>query len=164
MDNPRNDALLGLFLSVCFAFVLFVMIPQGVDIPTEYDPGQLPPSAYPTWIAIAALILSLLLTGVSLCRMRGTTTPESTANVPLKSVFRVGLGFALLLLFWIFIHEIGMLLGSFLLYALYAVLSGERNWTRLLLVDACLCGLLYFFFVKLAALPVPLGPFQSLVL
>lgn len=96
--------------------------------------------------------------------MRGTTAPESTANVPLKSVFRVGLGFALLLLFWIFIQEIGMLLGSFLLYALYAVLSGERNWTRLLLVDACLCGLLYFFFVKLAALPVPLGPFQSLVL
>lgn len=74
MDNPRNDALLGLFLSACFAFVLFVLIPGGVDSPTVYDPGQLPPAAYPTWIATAALCLSVLLALVSFARARRLPT------------------------------------------------------------------------------------------
>lgn len=56
-----------------------------------------------------------------------------------------------------------MIAGSFILYAVFAALSGERRWGRLFLVDICLCGLLYLFFVKIAALPVPLGPFASLV-
>lgn len=163
MDNPRNDALLGLFLSTFFAFVLFVMIPKGIDVPTVHDPGQLSPSAYPLWIATVAFSLSLLLTFVSLFRAR-LSSRQMVRHVPWDVVFRVGAGFALLMLFGVFSQEIGMILGSFLLYAFYAGLSGERNWTRLILVDVCLCCLLYFFFVKLAALPVPLGPFQSLIL
>lgn len=162
MDNPRNDTLLGLFLSAFFAFVLFVLIPKGVDVPTVYDPGQLPPSAYPTWIATAALALSLLLTFLSLRRAR-SASPQA-ARFPWGAALRIGSGFVLLLIFWLFIQEIGMILGSFLLYALFAALSGERRWARLILVDVCLCCLLYVFFVKLAALPVPLGPFRSLIL
>lgn len=163
MDNPRNDALLGLFLSIFFAFVLFVMIPKGIDVPTVHDQGQLSPSAYPLWIATVAFSLSLLLTFVSLFRAR-LSSRQMVRHVPWDVVFRVGAGFALLMLFGVFSQEIGMILGSFLLYACYAGLSGERNWTRLILVDVCLCCLLYFFFVKLAAIPVPLGPFQSLIL
>lgn len=157
MDNPRNDALLGLFLSAVFAFVLFVLIPGGVDSPQVYDPGQLPPSAYPTWIATAALLLSVLLCLTSF-RKALRASAATRRPLPWAPLLRVAAAFALLLLFWLFIDDIGMILGSFALYALCALLSGERRWARLVLVDTILCGLLYVFFVKVAALPVPLGP------
>lgn len=164
MDNPRNDALLGLFLAACSALVLFVLIPGGVDSPTVYDPGQLPPAAYPTWIATAALCLSVLLALVSFARARRLPAGAARrAAFPWGSALRLAAAFGLLLLFWAFIEDIGMIAGSFILYAAFAALSGERRWGRLFLVDVCLCGLLYLFFVKIAALPVPLGPFASLV-
>lgn len=163
MDNPRNDALLGLFLSAFFAFVLFGLIPGGVDSPTVYDPGQLPPSAYPTWIATAALLLSALLALASLRKAVRRRDADGKTPFPWRPALRLGLAWTLLLVFWLFIAEIGMLLGCFALYAVYAVLCGERKWARLILIDVCLCAVLYLFFVKIAALPVPLGPLQALI-
>ena len=71
------------------------------------------------------------------------------------------LAFGLLFLFYFFIDDVGMVLGSFILYAAFARLCGERNWLRLLLTDCILTAALYVFFVRIAAVPVPLGILQS---
>lgn len=55
------------------------------------------------------------------------------------------LAFGLLFLFYFFIDDVGMVLGSFILYAAFARLCGERNWLRLLLTDCILTAALYVF-------------------
>ena len=58
----RQDLILGLTLTAFFCMVYFVLIPLGIEVPHSHDPGQLSPAAYPSWIALAGLGASLLLT------------------------------------------------------------------------------------------------------
>jgi hypothetical protein len=161
MHDVRNDFFLGLILSIVCLFILFILIPMGIEQPLTHDPGQISPAAYPAWIVRAAVVFSLLLTinaGKKLCAEGGLFKPAPL--ISRITFLKVCIAFALLFLFAICIEETGMILGCFLLYIGFALLSGERNWLRLLLVDAILCSALYIFFIHIASVPAPLGPLQ----
>lgn len=164
MSDARSNLYLGLVLSAVFAIVLFVLIPVGIEVPHSHDPGQLPPTAYPRWVAGAAMFFSLVLAAQSLGNLsRRGDAPSNMPRVPRAGFLRICIGFALLFLFAIFLKKIGMLLGGFILYACFAYLAGERNWLRMLLVDAALCGILYVFFVRIATVPIPMGPLRGIL-
>lgn len=170
MHAVRKDLTLGLTLSIFFCLVYFALIPMGIEVPHSHDPGQLSPAAYPSWIAMAGLCASLLLTAnaawkylrlrrLAASAMKKTATPATASGDRLHALSAYGL----LFLFYFSIDEVGMVLGGFILYAAFALLCGERNWPRLLLVDCILIAALYVFFVRIAAVPVPLGILQSLL-
>ena len=164
----RQDLILGLTLTAFFCMVYFVLIPLGIEVPHSHDPGQLSPAAYPSWIALAGLGASLLLTANTILKhlrlRRAAAPPASQDKAGPRSwgaLLHTLLAFGLLFLFYFFIDDVGMVLGSFILYAAFARLCGERNWLRLLLTDCILTAALYVFFVRIAAVPVPLGILQS---
>lgn len=167
MQNARNDLILGCVLSLVFTLVCFVLIPIGIDVPKSHDPGQLSPAAYPSWIAFAGLGASLLLAASAALRCIKLNALTPRANSTVKCTARLAgmgpgaAGFALLLAFYLSLDYVGMTLGCFLLYAAFATLCGERNWLRLVIVDCILSTALYFFFVRIASVPVPQGILES---
>ena len=172
MHAVRKDLTLGLTLSFFFCLVYFVLIPMGIEVPHSHDPGQLSPAAYPSWIAMAGLCASLLLTAnaawkyLRLRRLAASATKKTAKPATAAASgdrLHALCAYGLLFLFYFFIDEVGMVLGGFILYAAFALLCGERNWPRLLLVDCTLIAALYVFFVRIAAVPVPLGILQSLL-
>ncbi|HIU18420.1 MAG TPA: tripartite tricarboxylate transporter TctB family protein [Candidatus Avidesulfovibrio excrementigallinarum] len=169
MSALRREFYLGLVLSALFAITLFVLIPLGISNPMAHDPSSILPRTYPTWIMAVCLGLALALTGNAFWRLRrAASQPAETpddAPAPLRraQVLRSLLCFALLLGCWFYIEEIGMILGSFLLYAAFSLLCGERNIARLLIIDVILTSLLYAFFVRIMGAPIPLGPLTGIL-
>lgn len=166
MNEVKNDLYLGLFLTVLFAIVVWGLIPFGIDTPQSHDPGQLPPAAYPTWISVTGLCASLLITFNALVRLlKKTNLANSEKQKPftVAEYFAPFFAFLSLFIFYFFINEIGMLLGAFVLYAVFAILCGERKWTRLLIVDSILVVVMYLFFVKIATVPIPLGVLANIL-
>lgn len=86
MHAVRKDLTLGLTLSIFFCLVYFVLIPMCIEVPHSHDPGQLSPAAYPSWIAMAGLCASLLLTANAawkyLCLRRLAASAMKKAATP----------------------------------------------------------------------------------
>lgn len=80
----RQDLILGLTLTAFFCMVYFVLIPLGIEVPHSHDPGQLSPAAYPSWIALAGLGASLLLTANTILKhlrlLRAARKPGQSAG------------------------------------------------------------------------------------
>ena len=170
MPALRRELYLGLVLSALFAITLFVLIPLGISNPMAHDPSSILPRTYPTWIMAVCLGLALALTGNALWKLRRVTPPsveapstETPADMRIAQALRSLLCFVLLLGCWSFIEQIGMILGSFLLYAAFSILCGERNMLRLLIIDVILTSLLYVFFVRIMGAPIPLGPLTGIL-
>ena len=164
MSDAKKNLYLGLALAAVFVLVLFVLIPVGIEVPRSHDPGQLPPTAYPYWIAGMALAFSLILVAQSCNELRKNGELANTLpRVSRAGFFRICVGFVLLFVFTVFLKKMGMLIGCFVLYACFAYLAGERNWLRMLAVDLALCGILYVFFVRIATVPIPMGPLRGIL-
>lgn len=161
MNDIKKDLQLGILLSIFFLLVLYVFIPNGITIPQSHDPGQLSPASYPTWIATMGLCISLLLTFSSGAKFLKAKKCEEKVNIIKSKDFLQSLrfisAFVLLFAFYFFLESIGMIIGSFILYAFFAYLCGERNWIRLITIDTILIIVMYLFFVKIAYIPIPLG-------
>ncbi len=166
MHEALKDLNLGLTLTALFLLVYFIAIPTGIVIPTSHDPGQLSPAAYPTWVTVIGVCSSLALTlkaAFTCLRLkRGGAGSERKAG-HFRKHLHAGLAYTLLFLFYFFLEEVGMVAGCFVLYAVFAIFCGERNWLRLLLIDCALTAALYLFFVRIASVPVPLGILKSFI-
>lgn len=164
MSDMRKNFYLGLVLAAFFAFTFFILIPLGIEVPNSHDPGQLPPTAYPRWVVGVALAFSVFLAAQSYGELqKNGELAKTLPRVSGEGFLRICAGFVLLFVFAVFLKEIGMLLGAFVLYACFAYLAGERNWLRLLAVDFALCGSLYVFFVRIATVPIPMGPLRGIL-
>ena len=92
----RQDLILGLTLTAFFCMVYFVLIPLGIEVPRSHDPGQLSPAAYPSWIALAGLGASLLLTAnnatVTLChsKTRDLKAKCAAADIIVAAIGKAG--------------------------------------------------------------------------
>lgn len=164
----KKDIGFGLLFSIIFAIVLWVLIPFGIENPMSHDPNQLTPSSYPTWIATAGFILSVLIlinSGYKFYSKKNMASEESQTDTEeleskeefLMKALRMGTAFLALFALYYFINEIGMVIGCFILYIIVALLCGERNYIRLLTVNTILITLMYLFFVRVAAVSIPLG-------
>jgi hypothetical protein len=68
-----------------------------------------------------------------------------------------------LIVFPYFSEFLGILLSGIVLYAMYAIFCGERNFTRAILGAISCILVLYYFFVKIASVPLPLGIMENIL-
>ncbi len=160
MNKIKKDLELGLVSTAIFALLVFWIVPTYIVVPSYHTSNQLSPAAYPTWICTLGLCISLFMT-INSFRLyyreakKGKETKKEPMNV--SDFFSLIMAFILLLGFYFTIEILGMFVGCFLLYTGFAILCGEKNWKRLIVVNSILMIIMYGFFVKIAAVPVPLG-------
>lgn len=139
-----------------FGLVLWlVVLPFGIDSPTEISHPALAPEFWPNIIAVV-----IMVSGVWLCFSRAevpVTPPDR-----LTRWRRVGLAMGLLLAFYYTIPLLGMVLPGMLLMVAFMYFAGERRWPLMLLLAFGVPMGLYAFFTFVASIPIPLGMFEFL--
>ena len=173
--DAKKDLFVGVFFSLLSLLFIFVLNKYGIDIPTaNYQAGSsaVRPDFFPNMIWWSTFFFSLGLAIVSCKAMRASR--KSTAPGTLEAtqaeegeakeneskatafVLRIAAMGTLFLLYYV-VDVLGIVLAGFLFYLLYAGFTGERRPLRALVGAAACTLVLYYFFVKVAAVPMPLG-------
>lgn len=145
----------GLLMAGFGTLVVFVLIPYGVAEPKRINFAALSPSYYPRFVAYALIILG---TAVAI---RSFLSPDQNAkpsdDIRPDAVLRTTLFLGLLLVFAATVSWLGFIVSSFLAAMASFWLAGEKRLHITLPIAILVPTLLYFFFLKVARVPIPLG-------
>ncbi|MEM6985780.1 MAG: tripartite tricarboxylate transporter TctB family protein [Pseudomonadota bacterium] len=143
---------------VCFgALLLAVLIPNGVDEPRRVRFAALSPSYYPRIVSWTLLIVGLCI--ALRAAWRPSFQPPEEGQRP-DALRQTALVFLLLAGFASLLSVLGLPLASSLALLFAFPLAGERAWLRVIVLSVAVPFALYFFFLKVANIPIPLGIFQ----
>ncbi len=152
LNRNLVSALLMLALGAC---VIWILIPAGVTEPKKIKYAALSPSYYPRLVAVALMMLGA---GVLL-----RTLTESKHNVQAtedrhpQATQRIFGFFLILLFFALSLKWLGFIVAATIAMFLALLLGGERRLWLTLPLAVLIPLLLYFFFLKVARIPIPLG-------
>lgn len=157
----KRDLLAGVSILLIGILLVGVLIPFGVDEPGSVEFAALAPSYYPRFVGIAMILLGLAITVRSIYRPVADELFEIPESVLVyKAVCAIAIMFATAL----FVPTAGfVLVGSAALLALM-LLAGERNPVIIAIAVIGLPLLLYFFFTKLANIPIPGGVLEPVLI
>jgi hypothetical protein len=161
--NVKNSQSLaaGLLMLLLGLAVIFLLIPHGVVEPRKVKFAALSPSYYPRIVAICLAVLGLAVTIRSLSwrsdfRTEATGLSDKAGKHP-NAFVRIAMFFAIMLFFAIAIKPLGFLITSAIAMLASMILAGERRPALIATLSIALPLLLYFFFLKVAGIPIPTG-------
>lgn len=150
-------------LLAAFAVVLWtVLIPYGVTVPRGATNIYLAPDFWIRIIAGSMFVIGAIM-GVTGWRMRATGDPDGASGfdgddpVRAKRYLRLGGGIALFGAYYLAIEPLGMVFSSALALFIASLFYGERRFHISVPLSVILPVGLYFFFLKVALIPMPLG-------
>ena len=157
----KRDLLAGASVLLIGILLVFVLIPIGVDEPSNVEFAALAPSYYPRFVGIAMMLLGLAIAVRSIYRPVADDMLEVPESVLVyKAICAIAIMFATA----IFVSSVGFILvGAAALLALM-LLAGERNPVIIAAAVIGLPLLLYFFFTKLANIPIPEGVLEPVLI
>lgn len=155
-----RDFLSGLLILLIGVFLMFVLIPVGVDEPAGIEVAALSPAFYPRLVAVVMIILGLSISIKSALGQSGVALAAPT----MANALKVGIVFIVLFITAYSIGDAGLVLPTVLALAILMVLAGERNPVTIILSAVLVPTLLYLFFTKLANIPIPAGPLDSFLM
>lgn len=164
-----SDAILGALLSVGALFMLFVIVPISVQVPKSNKVLALSPDF---WIKI--ILWFMLFLGVQILYQGLKTAKELLDDEEIEtieeakarshpmghSILMVLIAIANLFVYFFLIDWLGMVIASFVSVITFALLCGERRIKIILPIAVILPIGLYYFFLKVAHIPMPLGIFE----
>jgi hypothetical protein len=168
MRDAYKDIVFGLALFGISIFVLYWLIPVGIDSPGAVQTRALAPEFWPRIIIIALTGLSLLVALQGAVRIRQLRAGGPEDGPPSAGIDLVSKGKALVAILLLFAFEAvldwgGLVVPSMLAIAVFTVLYGERRPHLIIPVAIGIPLVLYFFFLKVAQVPMPLGVFEDLL-
>jgi sterol desaturase/sphingolipid hydroxylase (fatty acid hydroxylase superfamily) len=173
VTEAQKNLFVGLFFALFSLFVIFVVNKHGIAQPSanHVSAAALAPDFFPNmicWLAFA-FSLGLIIQGALEMRQgapetakQETLDPEEKADQRLAFVCR-GIAMAMLFAMYYMTDWLGMIIAGFFFYLAFAILTGERRPVRALFGAAIITVTLYYFFVEIAIVPVPLGPLEFLL-
>lgn len=164
-----SDAILGAVLSAGALFMLFVIVPISVQVPKSNKVLALSPDF---WIKI--ILWFMLFLGAQLLYQGFKTAKEQLDDEEIEtieetkahshsmghSILMVLIAVANLFVYFFLIDWLGMVIASFVSVITFALLCGERRIKIILPIAVILPTGLYYFFLKVAHIPMPLGIFE----
>ncbi|NKB64320.1 MAG: tripartite tricarboxylate transporter TctB family protein [Gammaproteobacteria bacterium] len=150
---------LGIAVVLISILLLLILIPFGVDTPNQVSHITLSPDFWPK------IIVSIIgLMGMLMIINPGVEPQEGTVKItnPFSQGLRLAGTLGILFLFYLLVPTLGMVAPAIVLLASMMWFAGERRPRYLLTISICTPFLLYFFFVHVANIPIPLGIFESL--
>jgi len=161
--NKRIDMYIGAGFAIASLALIFIVNPLAVEVPTASvsEIGSVTPRFFPNFTSILMFIFSIFLL-ISAFNKKNTNDNSYSSfsfkdNESRYTLFIRLLSMFMLLIFPFISSFLGIILGGFVLYILYAIFCGERNWPRAILGSVTCILILYYFFVKIASVPLPLG-------
>ena len=147
----RGNRVWGILLCAVGAFYLI----EGFNLPPAAIGDPLGPLVFPTILG-----LSMVACGVYLAVRPG---PRTTPAVLSRRTFpQVLILFALLLLYSAAISWVGYLFSTAIFVFITAFLMGERSWPKGLVISALFSAAIFFLFVRILTIPLPLGLLETL--
>ena len=169
--NGRHNVGVGLGVLAVALLIWTIIIPAGIQLPRNAGVGSLSPGFWPRIVVgmAAAAGLALLVTGLTdrgpsgdIANGADASGQDPLAPFSKRGAVRLVTAFAALLLLYLFVDLLGLVVPAMALTALLMCLGGERRWHIVGPVALLLPLILYFFFARLARLPLPLGVFENL--
>jgi len=164
-----SDAILGALLSVGSLFMLFVIVPISVQVPKSNKVLALSPDFWIKIILWFSLFLGVQLLYQGLKKAKQSLDDDEieaiekakTHHHPIgRSVLLVIVAIVNLFVYFFLIDWLGMVIASFISVITFALLCGERRIKIILPIAVILPVGLYYFFLKVAQIPMPLGIFE----
>lgn len=156
----KRDLWAGLIMLALALLMMFVLIPFGVVEPKKVKYAALSPSYYPRFVSYVLLALGLAISARALL-FSGTISDNDTAtnkiDIRPDANRRYGLVFVILAAYAATITWLGFIVTSALALLATFWLAGERRLYLSIPIALLLPLALYFFFLKVASVPIPLG-------
>lgn len=154
-----KERIIGAAVLLLGLILLFVLIPVGIDSPSKIEHASLSPEFWPR---IISLIFTVM--GVLIIFKPGVEDAEEidefdnwSSRIPRLAVVLVSL-----FTFYFVIENLGMVIPGMVIIFSMMWFAGERRWLLMGWLSASVPLLLYFFFVHVANIPIPLGIFEIL--
>jgi len=159
-----RDVVLGVILTLGALLFITVLIPVGVRVP---EGGGIPSLSPDFWIKI--IIWSMLFVGLAITyhgaramRADDVGDDKDSGTLPLgEAIFKVIAAVVLLFIYQQSIQWLGMAPASMIAVVVFTLLCGERCWKAIVPLAVLLPTGLYYFFLKVASIPMPLGIFDA---
>lgn len=176
IQNANREIGLGLTIVVLSLAGLFIAIPLGVDAPEDIEVRPLAPDFWPFIVLVFAGLAGAVVTLEGLVGRKrpphaqdtGTTEEARPDAEPAEqnrpageAAMRVAAAIGALFLLYFALPYTGIVAGCMLLLLFMLRFSGERRWHIILAITIVLPLLLYFFFVYVANVPMPMGVFED---
>lgn len=157
----NRDLAAGFLILGMGLLTLFVLIPYGVVDQKSVQFAAQSPRFYPRIVSIALIVLGLAVTG----RAWLTGAPQSGAVSDQRpdAAFRIALVFGLLIAYAATVSWLGFILSSAIAMMVAFYLAGEKRLYLTIPMAVLIPVLLYFFFLKVARVPIPTGVLEPLL-
>ena len=159
--NQKRDLLAGFGFIAISLLILFVAIPLGVQEPKKVKFVALSPSYYPRLVCYCLLFFGLVLllkrffpTKKEVSHVDGTTEDGVSTELRLQMLLALG---GILFFYYITLPSLGFVLSSTIVLFVLLLLAGDRNFASLLIIPLLLPISVYWFFTKVANIPIPAG-------
>lgn len=164
-----GDIILGAILITFSVLMLALIVPEAVSVPKSVKVPALSPDF---WIKIVVWILMLmgaaiLWSGIKTARAEMADEKIKAVKEHMEETHSFGRSLlnagTVIFLFWVYYHLInwlGMVAASILVVSALYALSGEKRFKIMVPLCILLPVALYYFFLKVAAIPMPLGIFE----
>lgn len=151
----RQDLIAGIAMAIVASLIIFIFIPYGVVEPKKVKFAALSPSYYPRIIAVILLVLGVAIS----CRalLEKETAETAISNQRPDAFKRTSMIFVIIAFYALTINWLGFILSSALVLSACFWVAEERRLKIVLSIAILLPFILYFFFLKVAGIPIPLG-------
>ncbi len=165
MQSGLKNVVLGVVLMATFALVWLVLIPHGVQVPKNIKIAALSPDFWPRIVTAGMVLLgaAVSVSGVFHQRRHGVATvapSDDEKRARRMAAAKIIAAMVLLLAYYALVPLLGMVVASMLALPAFAAMYGERRWTILAPLAVLLPVAMYFFFTRVAGIPMPLGLFE----
>ncbi len=161
----NQDAITGAVYLALGLLVVFVLIPLGVDEPSNVEFAELAPAYWPRIISLALAALGFgMLLRTALNVRKGVTQEVDEDDTPSGTMFwRAGLVIAGTFVLYAVLETLGFVLTGAIALVILMLFAGERRPLYLGLISIGVPMLLYLFFTKAASIPLPAGILEPLL-
>jgi putative tricarboxylic transport membrane protein len=157
----NRELLIGILLTLIGLVFLVVLIPYGIVEPKRVKYAAMSPSFYPRLVGIAFLLMSL---AISVRAFMGKTRDQDPDDdLRQDATIRIVFVFLVLALMSLAFKILGFVLTATMAMAVLMWFAGERRYWLIGILSIVVPLGLYFFFVKVALIPIPAGILKSLL-
>ena len=163
-----SDAILGAILCIGSLVMILVIIPISVQVPKSNKVLALSPDFWIKIIVWISLVFGAYLLYSGLKSAKEQLSEEKIADIkhqktlhhsPSRSVTMAVIAVINFFVYYLLIDLLGMVLASVIAVIVFVLMCGERRYKIMLPVAMILPVGLYYFFLKVASIPMPLGIF-----
>jgi len=165
MKTTRQRDLVAAALFIVVALlIVFVAIPYGVKEPKKVKFAALSPSYYPRIVSFCLLGFGIILFAQR-ALFNASSESLNTADTSSSDFSRLRLIWVIgiLLFYYVTLPFLGFVLSSALVLLVLLLLAGEKSPAALVALPIALPLGLYFFFTKIASIPIPAGILEPLL-